>query len=428
MNTDIQKNAPSKRRPGYYLINIAPLKGSPPFRLLFAARTASLLVYGVMGVAVSWQVFTMTDSSLHVGLVGFSSACGMTFGLLFGGALADSHDRRRLMLWTRSGFLGVALLLLVNASLSSPSLLAIYIAAALGGIAGGISAPALMAAAPSLIAREHLAAAGALAAIAAQTGAIIGPTVAGLLISGPGLVFCYAIVALGAATTPVVLWFLPPLVPQGERPEKGMGTIMEGWRFLCSSRIVAGLLLIDLAALLFAVPYVLMPQIGTQMSGGGPSTVGLLYTAPAVGAFLAALSSGWTNHTQRPGFILVVMVVIWGAAIALAGVSVKLPVVLGFFAVSGFSGTIAEILRGALLQHHTPDHLRGRISGLWLMQATVGPALGGIQMGTMARLFSPAVALACGGVACMITAVCVSAAIPGLRKAKLTTIAKGRDI
>lgn len=401
------------------LIDIAPLRASRSYRLLFCALSASLLVYGVLGMAVSWQIFSMAGSSLHVGLAGFFAGAGMVAGSFTGGALADRYDRRRLMLGSRIAFLAMVLLLLVNAMLASPILPVVYGAATAGGFIGGVSSPALLASVPSLIGREHLTAAAALAAMMAQIGAIVGPFIAGMLIAGPGLVFCYAVVALGVTLTPVLLWFLPPLPPLRTEPAPGLHAVAESWRFLKASPTVPALLMIDFAAFLFATPNVLTPQLGAQVFGDGPATVSLLYAAPAVGAFIAASSSGWTGRLRRTGGVLAMMVATWGAAIGLAGVAGDLTAMLLLFCLAGFCGTIAEILRGALLQRHTPDHLRGRVSSLWVIQASVGPALGGVQMGAVARLFSPAAALIFGGAACVASVGLICSAFPALRTSML---------
>lgn len=417
MNADLS-NGRTKYRAGRLLVDISPLRESRPYRLLFAARAASLLVYAIESVAVSWQVFVLTGSSLQVAAVGFCLAASMAGGLLIGGPLADRFDRRLLMFWMRSVYLGAVGLLLANATLPSPSLCAIYLAAIASGLAGGVSAPALMAATPSLVGRERLPAAMALVAMVAPIGAILGPSLAGMLIAGPGLVFCYVIVLAGAGLTPILLWLLPPLAPPRDVSLQGFFAFAEVWRFLHATPLITGLLLIDMAALLFAMPQVLIPEIATEIFAGGPRTAGLLYTVTAVGALVAGLSSGWIIHAARPGIALVVMILLWGTAILGAGLSGGFTAVALYFGLAGFAGASAEILRGALLQLHTPDDLRGRISSIWLMQSTLGPALGGMQMGLVPRHFSPALALVFGGAACVVCAGAASFALPAIRSAR----------
>lgn len=420
MTTDAASPA-LRFRLGRLLVDTTPLKESHAYRMLFCAHAASLLVYGVLTVATTWQAFTMTGSSLQVAGLGFFAATGLIGGSLLGGPLADRHDRRRLMIASRTAFLGVVLVLLANAWVDRPMLWVLYGASAVSGFVGGISAPALLAARPTLVGREKLPAAAALSAIASQAGGMIGPFAAGLLIAGPGLLFCYGVVAVGAGLTPVLLWFLPPLPPSASHPPKGLGALIDGWRFLRSSPVASGALLLDFAAAFLALPYVLVPQIATQLLDGGPQTAGVLYAAPAAGALIAAVSSGWTSAIRRPGLVLSGMTLTWGSAVFATGLSSQLAVILLLFALAGFADTIAEILRSALLHGNTPDGLRGRVSSVLLIESTLGPALGGLQLGAVAKWFSPSLALICGGGACIAFVAAVTARLCGLRASQRTS-------
>jgi ENTS family enterobactin (siderophore) exporter len=183
------------------------------------------------------------------------------------------------------------------------------------------------------------------------------------------------------------------------------------------SRLVAGLLLIDVAATIFATPFALLPQYGAEMVGGS-QVVGMLYAAPAVGAFLAALTSGWASRVLRPGKALIGAVLAWGAAAIGVGLAPNLALALAALFAMGFADTVSEILRIALLQRHTPDHLLGRVSSLWMIQAMVSPALGNMQAGLLARVASPRLALVCGGATSVVASVLIARAWPALRSAR----------
>jgi ENTS family enterobactin (siderophore) exporter len=382
------------------LLDVSPLRESRDFRLLFGARLVSLLAISVMQVAVAVQVYDLTQSSLHVAMVTGGGALGMAAGLIAGGPLADRHDRRRLILASRAAYAGSVLILLGNAALAAPLLWPVYLAALLGGLTGGISAPALMAAIPALVGRERLPAAAALGSLSVQAGQVVGPSLAGLLLAGPGLVPSFLLGTLGAALVPLLIAFVRPLPPQGPAGAGGRG-FAEGFRFLAGNRLVAGLLLIDLLATLLATPFPLLPGLAVERYGLGPWEIGWLYTAPAVGALLAALSSGWTGQLRNQVRALVAMVALWGVAVAALGASPGLVPALLCLVVAGYADTSSEILRGALLQAHTPDALRGRVSSLWLMQAVLTPALGGVLAGGAAGLVGPAVTLLAGGALCV---------------------------
>ncbi|THF65428.1 MFS transporter [Pseudothauera nasutitermitis] len=405
-----------------FAVDISPLRASPAFRLLYLARGVALMVYAINAVAVAWQVYGLTQSSLHVALVGFCLAGGQLAGLVFGGRLADRHDRRALMVGSRIAYVGVIALLFGNALLPQPQLGLIYLAALAGGFTGGIGAPALLAALPAVVERQQLAAAGALSAIAAQLAALIGPVLAGALIAGTGLAGCYAVVLAASALTPLLLARLPRIKPAqaDARPApENTGVLAEwrdGLRFIRRSPMIAAMLWLDLIASLLAMPFVLLPQIASETLGGDAALVGVLHAAPALGALLAALCSGWTRSLQHPGRLLAAMAVLWGLAVAAAGLAGSLWAMLACLALAGIADTVGDIVRGALLQQHTPDALRGRVSAFWLVQSTLGPALGGLQMGYVARRFTVSTALLAGGAACTLGSAAAWAALPALRR------------
>ncbi len=366
---------------------------------------------------MSLQAYALTGSSLHVALLGLTMAIPMMVSLVLGGVLADRCDRRGLMIGARAAYLTAVALLLGNALLAHPQIWPLYGAAVIGGITGGISTPALMAVTPALVGKEHLAAASALSALAAQAGAIIGPFVAGLLVTQYGFAACYAIVAVGAGLTPIFLSRLPCLPPDTVGRGVSTGALVQGVRFVLKSRLVAGLLLIDVAATIFATPFALLPQYGTEMLGSF-QVVGMLYAAPAVGAFLAALTSGWSSHVTWPGKALIGAVLAWGVAAIGVGLAPNPALALAALGAMGFADTVSEMLRVALLQRHTPDHLLGRVSSLWMIQAMVSPALGNMQAGFLARVASPRFALICGGAISVVASVLIARAWPALCSAR----------
>ncbi|MDX3658025.1 enterobactin transporter EntS [Streptomyces sp. ID05-26A] len=408
-------------RLGELIVDVTPLREDPAYRLVFAAQTVTVLTTALTNVAINLHVYQITGSSVQVGLVGLAFGAALLVGLLTGGVLADRNERRKLILGSRVVVAVVLGALAVNASLPSPSLWFVYVAAVIAGSVAGVGGSALMAAIPSTVRPVHLAAAGALLTLASQFGAMIGPSVAGLIAAGPGVAACFAIDAVGYLVGVALLWKLPALRPEGvdEVKEHPLRSIAEGWKFLRTNAIVRGLLIIDLWAMVFAMPYVLFPQMATEVFGGGPEAVGLLHTAPAVGAFIGGLFSGWVNTFRHSGRALIGAVLLWGLAITAFGLSGHLWLGLAFLVVAGAADTTSEILRRALLQHHTPDRLQGRVSSLWLAQATSGPAVGGAEAGLAARLLGPGLGIAAGGVICVAGVVLVALTMPGLRRANL---------
>ena len=289
------------------LIDISPLRDSPAFRYAYAARAATVLVTGMLLVAASLQLFRITNSSIAVAALNIAMAVPMVLALIVGGVLSDRRDRRELMLWSRTAYAVGVLLFFGNALLAEPQVALIYLAGVISGAAGGISVPAMMAATPALVGRDRLAAAAALSGLAMQIGGIVGPALAGALIAGPGLVFCYGIVLVGVLVTPFLLYRLPALPPPPVKAHAHPArSFVEGLSFIRANPLLRGLLLIDLAAMILATPIALLPEWGTRILSGDAQVTGLLYAAPAVGATLAALSSGWTRTVAQSGRVLVV--------------------------------------------------------------------------------------------------------------------------
>ncbi|MGH3794141.1 MAG: enterobactin transporter EntS [Pseudonocardiaceae bacterium] len=408
-------------RLGQFVIDVAPLRASSGFRLVFAAQAISMLGAGLTSVAVYLQVYQLTGSSLQVGLIGLVFGLSVFVGLLAGGVLADRIDRKKTIVGTRATAALVIAGLAVNATVPDPQLWLVYLAAVLAGGISGLGGPALLAITPALVGPRHLAAAGALITVTTQFGAMLGPVLAGLITAGPGLAACFAVDTATFVVSTTLLALVPSQPPGGAdaTAQHPLRSMAEGLRFLRRNQVVAGLLLIDVCAMVFAMPYALFPELGTERFGGGPSVVGLLFTAPAVGAFLGALASGWAGRIRRTGSALIGAVLWWGAAITCFGLSGHLWLALGCLVLAGAGDTTSEILRRALLQHHTPDRLQGRVGSLWLAQAHAGPAVGNAEAGLMARLVSAPAAIVLGGLICIAGVAAVALALPAFRRASL---------
>ncbi|MEU4804699.1 enterobactin transporter EntS [Actinosynnema sp. NPDC023587] len=407
-------------RLGDLVVDTTPLRQSKEFRYLFIARLVSLFGFGLTTVAIPVQIYDLTGSSLQVSLVSVVIMVPMLVGTLAGGVLADRVDRRKLILLARGSAVLVFALLSLNALLDPAQLWVIYLCAALNSVLNGLSATALMAATPAIVGRDQLASAGALMAITAELGAIIGPSLGGGLTAAFGLSANYALTGVATLVTTSLVAQIRPLPPTGPVDESPLRSIGEGLKFVARNRLIAGLLLIDVCVALFTMPFALFPEIAERVFSGGPGVVGVLYAAPAVGAMIAASASGWTGRVRHTGRYLVAATVACGLAVGLFGLSGgALWLALTALALLGAADTVSEILRRSLLQHNTPDHLQGRVSSLWLAQTNVAPALGNFEAGVLARLIGPVSAVAVGGALCVLSAGAVGAAMPSLRNASL---------
>jgi MFS transporter, ENTS family, enterobactin (siderophore) exporter len=407
-------------RIGQIAIDLDPLRANRDYRRLFAGRFVSMAGNAVATTAANWQVYGLTHSSLDVGLLTLGSGAGMFAGLLTGGVLADHHDRRTVLMLVQVPQAVLAALLMVNSLAGHPKLWPLYVITFCIGLCSGLGSPASTAATPALVGDAKLPAAAALNATASQLGQLGGPAIAGVLIAGPGVASCYAIDAVCFAVFGLAMIGLRPMPPvaQGQRP--GLRSLAEGFRYVRHSGIVGGMLLVDTNAMIFGMPQALFPALASTHFHGGSATFGLLTAAPGLGAMIGAATSGWTGRVRRPGIVVIGAGMIWGGAIALFGIVDSLPLALFFLALAGMGDLISEVLRNALLQRYTPDELRGRVSSLYLAQVTGAPALGNVEAGGVARLISPAFSVVSGGLACVAGALVLGAAIPALRRAKLS--------
>lgn len=406
-------------RIGQIAIDVAPLRESRDFRLLFAGRFLSMAGGTVATTAANWQVYLLTKSSLAVGMLTLASSAGMFSGLMIGGMLADRHDRRVLMVASRTPVAMLAALLMVNSLLPHPQLWAVYLLILLVGGMSGIASPASTAAFPALVGPTRLAAAAALNATSSQLGQLGGPALAGVLIAGPGLAACYGIDAACFATFGLTVWFIRPLPPTVRAGRPGLRSMAEGLRHVRRNAVVGGMLAVDTSAMIFGMPSALFPAIASEHFHGGSATFGLLAAAPGLGAMVGAATSGWTGRLRRPGIVVIAAGLAWGAAIVGFGLSRSLALALAFLALAGLADLISEVLRNALLQHYTPDQLRGRVSSLYLAQVTTAPSLGNVEAGLVAQLFSASISVISGGLACVAGALVLGAINPALRRATL---------
>jgi ENTS family enterobactin (siderophore) exporter len=406
-------------RIGQIAIDLTPLREGKDFRLLFTGRFLSMAGNAVATTAASWQVYALTRSSLAVGLVTLADGAGTFAGLMAGGMLADRHDRRLLMLASRAPLALLAALLMVNSLLSHPQLWLVYALVLATGTMSGIGSPAATAAVPAIVPAAQFPAAVALNAMGSQLGQLGGPALAGVVIAGPGLAWCYGIDAACFAVFGVTLWFISPLPPTVRAGRPGFRSMAEGLRYVTKNGVLGGMLAVDTSAMIFGMPAALFPAIASQHFHGGAATFGLLAAAPGFGAMIGAAASGWTGRVRRPGMVVIFAGLAWGAAIVGFGFSRNLAVGLVFLALAGMADLVSEVLRNTLLQLYTPDALRGRVTSLYLAQVTTAPSLGNVEAGVVAQLVSATFSVVSGGLVCVAGALLLGVLNPALRRASL---------
>ncbi len=383
------------------LADIGPLRRHRAFRRLWLGQVVSGLGSQLTIVGVAYETYRLTNSSFMVGLVSLVQLGPLLVGSLWGGSLVDAHDRRRVLIVTQVALATTSLGLAVNAALPHPVLWPVFVATAASAAFQGVDMPARRAALPMILPADELPAALALQQVLFQLAAVVGPAVAGLLIAKTSLsvVFGCDVASFGAGLAAVLL--LPPLVPSGGGTPAGWRSIAEGMRYLRGQRLLASTFIIDIDAMVFGMPRALFPALGTHFFGGGAGTVGLLFSAPAAGALVGALLTGWVAAVSRQGRVVVVSVVLWGAAITVFGLVRVLWVGLLLLALAGAADVFSAVFRNAILQTTVPDHLLGRLNGVFTAVVTGGPRLGDAEAGAVAAVGGAQTSVVSGGLACI---------------------------
>ena len=396
--------------------DVSPLRDFADYRRLWGGQTVSMFGNQMTAVAVPVQVYNQTHSSLYVGLVGLAGLIGLAGFGLYGGAIADSMDRRRLALITSTVLACLSGALVAQAVLDLRSLPLLYGIVLVQSAVVGVDNPARSAMIPKLLPAHRLPAAYALTQIGMNVAMTGGPLAAGALIASAGMFTAYLVDALSFAAALYALWRLPSLPPEGGGAKAGWKSVAEGLRFLGSRPVVLMTFLVDINAMVFGMPRALFPAIAHTFYGGGAGVVGVLYAAIAVGALLGAMFGGWLGRVQRQGLAVLVSIVVWGLAITGFGFTRMLWLGVLLLAVAGAADMVSAVFRNTILQTATPDALRGRLSGVFIVVVAGGPRLGDVEAGGVAAAFGPMVSVVSGGLACIAGVVLLAAAVPAFAR------------
>jgi MFS family permease len=397
------------------LVDLGPLRHSHDFRLIFSGQLVSTLGTQLTVVAVPYQVYRLTGSSLDVGLVSLAQLGPLLVCSLIGGAVADAHDRRRLLLVTELLLALVSAGLAVNGGRSHPALWPLFaLPAAAGGLAG-FDRPAFSASIPRMVSTGDMPAAYALWQVQMQVGIVVGPALAGLILSGPGLGTVYWLDVASFVISFGSVLALGPQPPRHDAKPAGWRSVVEGLAYLRGRQVIQGVYLLDINAMVFGMPRALFPALGIGFFHGGARAVGFLFAAPGAGALVGALTTGWVSTIRRQGRAVIVAVVIWGAAITGFGLVDVLWVALILLAVAGWADVVSAVFRNTILQTAVPDELRGRLSAVQIAVVQGGPRLGDLEAGGVADAFGTSFSVVSGGLACMIGGALLAVVLPRFR-------------
>ena len=394
-------------------VDITPLRTSRDFRLIFLSGLITNLGAMISYVVIPFQVATITGSFVAVGLIGLFELLPLIVFGLYGGALADSVDRRVMVIATESAVAVTMLVLLVNTLLPSPQLWTLYTMAMLLAAIDGLQRPSLDAMIPRVVEHDQLAAAGALNSFRWTFGSIVGPAIGGVLLSLGGAAVAYGVDVLTSLIAIGLLWSVSSIRAEGSSDDRpSIRHITEGMRYAWTRKDLLGTYAIDLIAMVFAFPYALFPFLAQDLHAEW--ALGLLYAAGAVGSLIVSVTSGWTSNVHRHGRAIVMAAAVWGLGIALVGTTTSLPLILAFLAVAGGADMISGIFRGVMWDQTIPDEVRGRMAGIELLSYSIGPLLGQVRSSAAASMTSLRMSFISGGVLCIIGVAMSAIALPSL--------------
>ena len=397
-----------------FAIDLTPLKKYKDFRNLWTAGLISYLGSMITYVAMPYQLKEITHSYLAVGVLGVIEIVPLIIFGLYGGVLADSVDRKKMIWATELGALVIVLGLFANSVLPDPKTFVIYIAAALFAVVDGLQRPSMGAILPRLVGHEDLPSASNLLTLRWQLGFIVGPTLGGIIFSTFSISVGYGFDILTYLVSLIFLAKIRSVLPSSEADKPSLAALLEGVRYAFSRQDLLATYIIDLAAMFFAMPNALFPFWADLLHA--PWALGLFYAVGIAGAIAVTLTSGWTKTYRFHGRAIIAAAIGWGAAIALSGVTHSLILVLICLAIAGGSDQISALFRQTIWNQTIPDELRGRLAGIELLSYSVGPLAGQLRAASIAAATSLSFSVTSGGLICVLVVAILAIFLPKFRK------------
>ncbi|MFK0123780.1 MFS transporter [Streptomyces nigra] len=429
MDTSESSTAPQEKEPSEvtaaprgwrrWAMDTRPLR-RPAYRRLWTSTIVTAVGSQLTAVAVPKQVYDITGSSAWVGAASLAGLVPLTVFALWGGAIADSMDRRRLLLITNIGIAVTSVLFWLQAAAGLESVAVLMVLLALQQAFWGLNSPARNASIARLVPEDELAAANALGSTVMQTGQVVGPLLAGVLIPVVGLPELYLLDALALCVTVWAVYRLPALPPLAAavRRRAGVREIAEGFRYISLHKVLLLSFLADIIAMVFGMPRALFPQFASETYGsyGEGLALGLLFAAIPIGAVAGGLFSGTFSRARRHGWMVIGSVVAWGVAVTGFGLSGSLWLAVVFLTLAGVADMVSMVFRGAILLSAASDEMRGRMQGVFTVVVAGGPRLADVLHGTAGSAFGPRAATAGGGLLVVVLMLGLAAAVPALRR------------
>lgn len=384
-----------------YFLNVSLLFRNRNFGLLFLGQFISFAGTMITGVALPYQIYQQTHSTLMVGLLSLCQLIPLLFTALIGGVLADRYHRKRLLIITELVLAIGCLLLVWNASLAVPKIWVLFIVATTMSAVNGLHRPALDSITQQMVNKKDFASVGSFIMFKASVCMIAGPAIAGLIIANFGTVVTFAMDFATFFISLIALLLIsniPKPIPAKE--ESPWASLKDGCRLAISRQELVGSYAVDFVAMIFGMPIALFPAMSESL--GGAKALGMLYAAPAVGALVISFLSGWTKQIKRHGVAISISAAFWGVAIILFGLSHNIYIALSFLALAGAMDAISGIFRSMLWNETIPNEYRGRLAGIEMISYLSGPKLGDTEAGFVAALFGVTASVVSGGILCIV--------------------------
>ncbi|WP_027944333.1 MFS transporter [Amycolatopsis taiwanensis] len=404
-----------RRRLGSVVIDIEPLR-IPAFRRLWVGTAITAVGSQFTTVAVPKQVFDLTGSSGYVGLTGAVAMVPLLVFGLWGGAIADTVDRRKLLLVGNTGIAVVSALLWIQAWLDIGSVWLVLGLLALNQAFFAINLPTRSAIVARLVEPRLLPAATALSGTMSMFGTVFGPMAAGALMPAFGLPVLYLIDTIALILAMYTVWRLPPLPPlSGQVRRAGLRDVLDGFRYMGTQKVLLASFVLDIIAMVAGMPRALFPEMAERTFGdphGGGLALGWLFAAIPIGSVVCGLFSGWLGRVRRQGVAVVVAICAWGLSVAGFGLAGSLWLAVVFLALGGAADMVSAIYRQAILQAAATDEMRGRMQGAFTVVVAGGPRIADLTHGWTAAGVGTAAAATGGGLLVIVLIVVAIALLP----------------
>jgi MFS family permease len=391
-------------------MDLSPLRESRDLRLLFAGGGISFAGTMLTFVALPYQAYQLSHSSLIVGLLSLAELIPLLVTAFVGGALADAVDRRRLIRLTEAGLGLVSCALVVNSLLGRPQLWVLFVVSVVFAGLDGLQRPSLDAIVPQIVRPDQLPATSGIMSMRSQLGMIAAPALTGVIIAVGGLTLTYSLDVASYVVSLLFLLRLSAMPPPPGEPEVSLAAIRAGMSYAWQRKDLLGTYLVDMNAMFFGMPNALFPQIASHL--GGASALGVLYASPALGSFVVTATSGWARRVRRHGRMIAVAAGVWGLGIVLLGFASSLWVAAVGLVIAGGGDMVSGLGRMTMWNQSIPDSLRGRLAGIQMLSYSSGPTLGNVEAGLLETFAGLRTSIVAGGVFSVVGTALLSLALP----------------